>query len=220
MDRRGIIIERFENVSDCIKSVVEKYEKKIEVEPTRVYFDEHGNEKCEKSHYSEKEKIVRIDKNKCNEEYIKTFKHEMGHYIDDHLGGIASSDDFEAAIYADITWYDNNNEFGIQNRERMIEEIINSDVADDRYVSDIMSAIFLNDKKIIKKYDDVGATFYGHDTEYWLEEKGPKKAVNKEVFADVFAIYVENDKSSIFFVEKFLPNITCRFKQEMQKRGG
>lgn len=171
------------------------------------------------SHYSEEEKIVRIDEKKCDEEYIKTFKHEMGHYIDDHLGKIASSDDFESAIFADIYWYDNTDILGIENREKMIEELINTEVVDCRYVSDILSGLFLNDNKIVEKYYSVGATFYHHDLKYWLGVEGPKKAVNKEVFANLFAIYVENDKSSIGFVEKYFPNITSRFKQEIQKRG-
>ena len=60
-------------------------------------------------------------------------------------------------------------------------------------------------------YYNLGVAQYGHDDSYWSEIEGPKKAVEGEVFADLFAIYAENDHATVRFVEEWFPNITQSF---------
>ena len=95
----------------------------------------------------------------------------------------------------------------------MLTELANSSVIDNRYVSDVLSGMFLNDKYLQIVYNAAGSPFYGHHTLYWLGSDGPDRAVNIEVFADLMGIYSENDAETVAFIEKWFPNTATRFKK-------
>jgi len=61
-------------------------------------------------------------------------------------------------------------------------------------------------------WEDNGDAFWGHKNEYWSGMKGPNHAVEREVFANLFAIYAENIPDTVSFVEQAFPNTTTRFK--------
>ena len=149
-----------------------------------------------------------------------TFRHEMGHYIDDSCDRISMTENFKYSIDADKDQYDRGTEYGMSNFQRLINELSqNNEVLSDRYVSDILSALFNNDTAIRKTYYQAYFTFFNHSTEYWAEIDGPVCAVQKEIFADMFAIYTTNNKVIISFVERNFPNISSRFKKEIISHG-
>lgn len=172
------------------------------------------------SHYSQDENILRMEDNVDNDEYAEIFKHELGHFIDAQLGRISTSENFGYAIQADKYWLDLSREEGIGNINRMIEELSDLPaVMDCRYVSDIFSGVLMGgDSKIRKLYYSMDYAYYGHEYEYWTGDKGPEKAVEKEAFADLFAIYAENNSTTVKFVERWFPNTAKRFKTEIGER--
>ena len=81
---------------------------------------------------------------------------------------------------------------------------------------DILSAVFRNDTAVRKIYENNYQAFYGHDKWYWMEREG---SVQKEIFANLFAIYTENEPQSVSFVEKNFPNTVIRFRKELNTNG-
>lgn len=158
-----------------------------------------------------------MEDNVDNDEYAEIFKHELGHFIDTQLGCISTSENFEDAIQADKYWLDLSKEEGIENLNKMIEELSDLPVVMNcRYVSDIFSGVLMGgDSKIRKLYYSMDCPYYGHEFEYWIGDNGPQKAVEKEIFADLFAIYAENNSTIVNFVERWFPNTAKRLKKEI-----
>lgn len=158
-----------------------------------------------------------MDENKDPEEYAETFRHEYGHFMDDILGRISMSDNFGFALDADKYWLDNSKDEGIENFSAMLDDLSSTDAIHSRYVSDILSGVFLNDTKIRETYNSQGLPFYGHDTnDYWLSWPAGEKIVEKETFANLYALYLKGEKSDVTFVERWFPNVTKRFKTELE----
>ncbi len=158
-----------------------------------------------------------MDEGKCNEEYAETFRHELGHFVDAQLGRPSLEENFEYAIEADMYWFNSSTNDGITNKKNMLLDLSSSEVIGNRYISGILSGLFLNDTVVRKTYYEAGASYYCHKNEYWFEITGPKKAVEREVFANLFAIYAENDKMTVKFIEKWFPNMAKRFLKDISK---
>lgn len=158
-----------------------------------------------------------MDEGKCNEEYAETFRHELGHFVDAQLGRPSLEENFEYAIEADMYWFNSSTNDGITNKKNMLLDLSSSEVIGNRYISGILSGLFLNDTVVRKTYYEAGASYYYHKNEYWFEITGPKKAVEREVFANLFAIYAENDKMTVKFIEKWFPNMAKRFLKDISK---
>ena len=73
----------------------------------------------------------------------------------------------------------------------------------------------MNDTEIMKVYAEEEMPFYGHSTEYWLSREADEKIIEKEVFANLYAIYLKGDTADIIFAERWFPNITGRFLSEL-----
>jgi len=96
-----------------------------------------------------------------------------------------------------------------------------SPALEDRYLSDIFSAMFHKAdaarqwNAVETAYSTLGVPIYGHEADYWTGRNGPENAAQLEIFADMFAIFTENAPETIRFVEKWLPNIANRFRIEL-----
>lgn len=74
-------------------------------------------------------------------------------------------------------------------------------------------------QKLIETYENNGMSFYGHDNNtYWFAWAAEDKIVQRETFANLFAIFASGDNNSRAFVEKWFPNTTSRFKKEIEAR--
>ncbi|MBO5036022.1 MAG: hypothetical protein J6D42_02970 [Clostridia bacterium] len=157
-----------------------------------------------------------MDEAKDNEEYAITFRHEYGHFADAQLKRPSMDGIFTEAITADCDWYVTTYDYGQDNLQTMLGELESSDALDSRYLSDMLSGMFHNDPIIIETYYRNGAAFYHHTDTYWDGITGPQMAVEREIFANLFGIYSENDKAVVGFVEKYFPNTTARFKKSLE----
>ncbi|MCI6997025.1 MAG: hypothetical protein MR936_09600 [Eubacterium sp.] len=200
--------------------MVFEYGNQIQVGTCRKVKNSEGKYVPEVSHYSEEEDMIRIDERKDKEEYTITFRHEFGHFIDAKLGRPSMEDSFYQAIQADYAWYDRNIDYGIQNLEKLMSNLEESEAFECRYFSDILSGIFQNDSIIRETYEKNGIAFYHHTNSYWMGICGPAKAVQREIFADLFGIYAENNPKIVAFLEKSFPNTVKRFKESLGGKNG
>ena len=165
-------------------------------------------------HYNPTQNAIFMDERVDNYEYTETWKHEVGHFVDHQMGWPSHGSQFENAIEMDMESFDQNG--GREKLSDMMKELENSDVIDSRHVSDIFSGLFYNKRDmrmtIEKIYYEQGAAFYGHKDSYWNGTAGPQKAVEGEIFANLFAIYTENNKEIVGFIEKWFPRLTDKFK--------
>lgn len=163
---------------------------------------------------------IYMDEHVDNDEYAEIFKHELGHFIDEKMGCPSCEENFGCAIWADIDWFISA-ESGVKTLGMMLGELSSSSAMDNRYLSDILSAMFHSTRRqwnaVMTTYDTLGVPVYGHEANYWTGKKRPENAVQLEVFADIFAIYVENDPETIRFVKKWFPNITNRFSSDLKR---
>ena len=204
--------DSFSNASDEFLTIAEQYSNKLHVSKCRKILDEKGELVIETPHYNSDKNIIRMDENIDVEEYAIIFRHEYGHFIDAQLNRPSMSELFYQAIIADSDWYDIETDMGRKNLDKMLSELKNSDVFDNRYISDILSGVFHNEKVIVDTYWENGVGYYHHTNNYWDEITGPEKAMQREVFANLFALYVENDSQVVSFMERYFPNSTKRFK--------
>lgn len=201
-----------------ISSFIEKYGTQLEVcsSETKVI---NGKFIKKRSYYDDENKMIRMDETKDDTEYAKTFKHELGHFADDVLRRISLCEEFENAMDADRYWTNNNTLQGNKNFSEKIVDLEKYDVMDNMYISDILSGMFFNDTKIIEAYEKNGMSFYGHDNNtYWFAWEVEDKIVQRETFANLFAIYASGNMKNCLFIEKWFPNTVSRFKREIEER--
>lgn len=210
------INEAFKDASDIMIKTIEKYADKVDIAETNEYVDANGKSRIETSYYSSKTKCIYMNENKDNDEYAETFRHEYGHFIDDMLGNYSDTETFINAFESDAELFNVFSDSGRTYVDDMTCEVINSDVKNSAYISDILSAITHNNKKVIAVYESNGYAFYGHNNLYWDGVIGPKNSTKKECFANIFSIYAENNSSHINFIEKWFPSMTATFKKEME----
>lgn len=201
-NRRESVYERFENAPSEIKTIVNDLSGELRVEDTV------GKDGC---HYDLVEKVIRMEKDMDNSEYSEVFSHEFGHFADDKKGNVSFSNEFRESVFKDLEKYDRNTEEGRKNFNDMMDDLMNSDAAYDRAVSDNMSAYFKNDPAIIERYYNEGIPYYQHDNVYW-STKGNCEA---EIYANSFSMDAQDNKASCVFMEKYFPNTWEQFKKTL-----
>ena len=214
--RKGIVENSFKNADSNILKTVERLSDNLNVERCRKTLNLDGEFVTEISHYTEADNTIYMDEAKDDEEYAITFRHEYGHFADAQLNRPSMDGIFTEAITADCDWYATTSDFGRDNLQTMLGELESSDALDSRYLSDMLSGMFHNDPIVIETYYRNGAAFYHHTDTYWDGITGPQMAVEREIFANLFGIYSENDEAVVSFVEKYFPNITARFKKALE----
>lgn len=213
---RPVVADVLSETSPIFTELANKYVHELKVGETSIRII-NGRIRKECSHYSPEKKMIYMDENKDPEEYAETFRHEYGHFMDDMLGRVSMSANFGFALEADKYWLDNSKNEGTENFSAMLDDLSSTDAIHSRYISDILSGVFLNDTKIREIYNLQGLPFYGHDTnKYWLSWPAENKIVEKETFANLYALYLKGEKSDIAFVERWFPNVTKRLKTELE----
>ena len=163
-----------------------------------------------RSHYTPCERKIYMDSRYDDDEYADVFKHEFGHYIDHTHDWLSQTPDFIDAYQNDCEQLRSSTRDGNAATDRMMTKLMNGNSAKyDRCVSDILSATYYNDSSIVDRYWAEGLPFYQHDDQYWARENNREN----EVFANLFAIYSNNDQETVRFIEEFFPNTNQVFKK-------
>lgn len=200
--RREAVYETFENAPDEIKNTVNAYSSELSVENTT------GNDCC---HYDLDAKKIRMEANMDNGEYAEVFSHEYGHFVDNKKGDVSDTYEFREAMSKDLANYDRSTESGRQNFDKLMDDLMSSDAAFDRAVSDNMSAYFKNDPEVVRRYFDEGIDYYQHDNSYW-SGYGNREA---EIYANSFSMAAQDNKASCEFMQQHFPNTWEQFKKTL-----
>ena len=217
LERHTTVIESFSNAPVQIKEVINKYWDSLnDVEEQTLEFNEETGE-LEKvvSKYCSNfnERYIIMDRKKQNDEFGIVFRHEYGHYIDDMIGHYSESESFKESFQMDKELFNNATDKGIENINNMLYDLSeNIPAFESRYVSDIISALTNNDTKIRKEYNKNYMDFFGHE---WGQCKD--ELMQNEIFANIFAIYTENNSNVLEFTEKWFPNLTQQFQIGISK---
>ena len=212
------VINSYKNSIDSIKNKISKFISTLSVQETQLFLNKEGRVVVQTPHYDPNQNAIFMDDRVDNYEYIETWKHEIGHFVDHQMGWPSHETRFTNAIEMDMEGFMKKE--GREILGDMLEELENSEALDSRHVSDIFSGLFYDkiDIRIIieQTYYKLGAAFYRHKDSYWNGTAGPQKAVEGEIFANLFAIYTENNQEIVEFMEKWFPKITDRFKHILE----
>ena len=200
--RREAVYELFENAPNEIKNIVNKLSNILSVENAT------GGLCC---HYDIAENKIRMEGNMDDTEYAEVFSHEYGHFVDFEKNDVSNTYEFRDAISKDLEKYDRNTESGRNNFDKMLDNLMSSDAAFDRAISDNMSAYFKNDYEVVKRYSDEGIAYYQHDDSYWENYRNRPA----EIYANLFSISAQCNKSSCEFMKQYFPNTWEQFKKTL-----
>ena len=200
--RREAVYSSFENAPDEIKQTANDLSEKLSVENTK------GDDCC---HYDPRAEKIRMEKNMDNAEYGEVFTHEYGHFVDHQKGDVSNSFDFRNAMQQDLSQFDRSTTGGQQSFNEMMDDLMQSDAAYDRAISDNMSSFFKNDPDIIDSFNENGIACYGHSNDYW-SVPGNREA---EVYANCFSMAAQDNGVSCAFMEKYFPNTWSAFKNTL-----
>ena len=208
----------FNEANNEIIKLLNEYSDDLNISPVRESINHLGVPIKETSHYSESENVIRLDERKDDFEYIQTLRHELGHFVDANLSRPSLTENFQYAIEADAEWFN----MGLNDIDDLLQNLSGVSLYS-RYISDILSGLFNDNRDIIQHiagyYNSEGASFYGHAYSYWKGVSGPDNAVQREVFADLFAIYTENNTEIISFTEKWFPNASNYVRKCLEIEG-
>lgn len=220
--RRIAIADSLSRCDVTIAKRVNEFASDLVIKNCKRHLSPTGGIEIEEPCFDPKDKIIHMDESVDDDEYAETFKHELGHFIDDKMGCPSCSEEFTCAIQADLDRFMSAST-GIGMLGDMLGELMKSPALEDRYLSDIFSAMF-HEADAVRQwnavettYNAVGVPIYGHEADYWTGRKGPKNAVQMEIFADMFAILSENNSEIVQFVERWLPNTVSRFRTELER---
>ncbi len=204
-------MESFSKAPESIKEFINKYGGRLKnVVDSPWLIDEKTGKQYKISCYIPKKIIIEMDERMDNNTYKITFRHEYGHYIDNIINNYSENNEYNHSFQMDKKSFDNANDEGSANLNAMLQALSESKlVFESRYVSDILSALTMNDTKVRQFYKKNNKVFYGHKDEYWCERKNVDK---KEIYANLFAIYSENNEVITSFVERWFPNLTRQFQ--------
>lgn len=193
-ERQKAVRDLCSDAPDKVKDVINRYGEGIIVEDTTEDFPV-----C---HYDRRDMVIRMEDNLDDEEYAEILSHEFGHFVDHQKEDVSRSPEFRDAVAKDLEKFNQTSPAGGENFSMMLDELMESDVAYDRSVTDNLSAYFKNDPSIMTRFNDEGISYYGHPNEYWNRD-GSQQC---EIYANCFSMFAQNNTESCDFMTKYFPN--------------
>ena len=100
----------------------------------------------------------------------------------------------------------------------MLDDLFSTGACYDRNVTDILSALFYNDKRVYDRFFREGVAYFQHGNEYWQETDANGLNLNKrgkEIFANGFAIETDGYRISKNFIERWFPRINEQMRRNI-----
>lgn len=170
------------------------------------------------SYYSPHEQCVAMNEDMNHSEYVDVIKHELGHFIDHMLGAPSGTDSFITAVQNEASRFDSGSLDGSMNLHDMLDDLFSTGACYDRNVTDIISALLINDPVVAQRFEDECVTGYvanyTHENNYWNATDQYGRSYHKrekEIFANSFAIETDGYRTSVDFVERWFPSIVDVF---------
>ena len=180
--------------------------------------NKYGNRKKEPCHYSETKKYIAMHDEMTDAEYVDVFHHEIGHFIDDILNRPSTNSLFIDAFDTVAKHFDPNTLEGKKELNDMLDDAFSTGAAYDRNISDIISALTMNNSFVVKRFFDENVAFYSHGNDYWnrVNSNGSYAGMReKDSFANIFAIETGNYRISTNFAERWFPELIIALKQSV-----
>ncbi len=180
--------------------------------------NEYGMRIKESCHYSQDRKYIAMHDEMTDAEYADVIQHELGHFIDDILGRPSTEATFSQAFSDTASRYNADTLEGRRLLNDMLDDAFSTGAAYDRNVTDIISALTMNNPIVVGRFDDEGVAYYRHKDAYWNRRKpdGTNAGMReKDSFANVFAIETANYRISTNFVERWFPELSVALRQSV-----
>lgn len=223
-NRRTVVVAGFLHCDKAIAEKVNEFAPGLIIRTCKQHLSLTRGLEMEEPFFNPQDGSIHMDERVDDDEYVETFKHELGHFIDEKMNCPSCKEDFGFAIRADLDRFMSSS-IGMAMLGDMLGELMESLAMENRYLSDIFSAMFHETETARQRnavetmYNTQGIPIYGHENDYWTGKNGPKNAVQLEVFADMFAIFAENEPETVQFIEKWFPNMVECFSTELGRGG-
>lgn len=220
--RRAVIAESFLHCDIVVRDRINEYSSDLVIKTCKRHISLAGKIEVDEPCFNPHDGAIYMDERVDDDEYAEILKHELGHFIDEKMGCPSCKEDFQFAMQADLEQFTSAST-GISALGEMLGELMESPVMENRYLSDIFSAMFYGAdtarqrNAVVTAYNALGVPVYGHEINYWTGKNGSRNAAQLETFADMFAIFTENNSETVQFVKKWFPNITNCFGIEIER---
>lgn len=174
---------------------------------TGYSFNEIGQRVKDGCYYSPVDHQVRMDETLSDDEYGEILPHELSHFLDHERGWESRSPEFVNAVQADYHSMDKSTTEGRARMNEMLDDAFSTGAAFDRNVSDIISAVFVNDPEIVQRFHEEGVPYYQHSNEYWADPF----AREAEIYANNGAVRCSDERISKNFLERYFSNTYNQF---------
>ena len=182
--------------------------------------DSRGREVPEGCHYNEQKMCVAMSDKMTNDEYTDVLHHELGHFVDHAMGAVSSNLHFQKAFDKTVQQLDLSTPQGRVNLRDILDDAFSTGAAFDRNVTDIISALTLNDPVVVDEFYEENVPYYKHDNDYWnatFYNGSSMRKRQKEIFANIFAIETDNYRISRNFIERWFPQLVESFASSIQR---
>lgn len=181
--------------------------------------NEYGMRMKEPCHYSPDNKYIAMHDEMTDAEYADVIQHELGHFIDDVIGRPSTGAAFTQAFANTASRYSTNTLEGKRLLNDMLDDAFSTGAAFDRNVTDIISALTMNDSIVVNRFDNENVAYYRHRDAYWKRSNADGTSAGmreKDSFANIFAIETGNYRISTNFVERWFPELSIALRQSIE----
>lgn len=183
---------RYNFEEEYLKNVPKKHKKALLYASDNCFSYARDDENDNNLIYAYSEKLDAFLYNTLHPNFKKydfntTYSHELSHYLDYHFFKSFENEAFIKSI--------EENTYPIQHIENYLNKysIDLNNLKDNMEISDILSAITLNDMNLT----------IGHETSYWQRKRNREK----EIFVNLFNLEIQDKQNTLNFVKEAFPDI-------------
>lgn len=225
-NRKGALNSAYANAPRAITDILNRYSDNLQgIHESGYAYNKNGEWVKSGSYYSPARMHIAMNEDMNDLEYTDVLKHELGHFADHMMGSVSSSHCFTEAMNRCAAKFNASTLEGKHNLSDMLDDAFSTGACYDRNVTDIVSALLVNEPIVQKRFYQESVTGYvanyTHGNDYWNKLADDGKPLNlreKEIFANYFAIETDGYRISKNFVERWFPEIASDFAIQISGR--